>query len=353
MKKISKAVVIALLLSFVLSGCGSGNTKDETTGSPTATKTPSVSQEASKAPAPKADREPVTFRIDSLKGPTTIGITKLMSDSDAGTTTDKYDVTIHGTADAIAADMIKGDVDVALVPCNLASVLYQKTKQNVKVAAINTLGVLYVVETGNSISSVADLKGKTIYATGKGTTPEYALHYVLNANGIDPKKDVTIEFKSEPTEVVAMLQKSENAVAMLPEPYVTTASVKNDKIKSVINLTEEWDKIAKDGSTMVTAVVLVRNDFYEANKDAFTEFLKKYKDSVDWVNSNVEDAAALCEKYDIVPAAVAKKAIPKCNITCITGDEMKSKLSGFLSVLHNADPKSVGGALPDDNFYLQ
>lgn len=337
MNKLSKGVVLLLLLSMVLSACSNGNNKSEATSSPSA----------------QTNTKPVTFRIDSLKGPTTMGITKLMSDSDAGQITDKYDVTIHGTADAIAADIIKGDVDVALVPCNLASVLYQKTKQSVKVAAINTLGVLYMVETGNSISSVADLKGKTIFATGKGTTPEYALNYILKANGIDPATDVTIEYKSEATEVVAMLQKSENAIAMLPEPYVTTASVKNDKIHAVLNLSEEWDKVAEDGSSLITAVVLVRNEFYEANKEAFTEFLENYKGSVDWVNTNVEDAAALCEKYDIVPAAVAKIAIPKCNITFITGADMKSKISGYLSVLNAADSSSVGGVLPDDNFYLK
>ena len=351
MKKISKGIVLALILSMVLSGCGKSNTNNGGKQSPSASIKPTATAEATDGDTAKKD--PVTFNIHSLKGPTTMGITKLMSDSEAGTTTDKYNVTIHGTADEIAAGMIKGDIDVALVPCNLASVLYQKTKQSVKVAAINTLGVLYVVETGDSIKSIADLKGKTIYATGKGTTPEYALNYVLTSNGIDPAKDVTIEYKSEATEVVAMLQKTDNAIAMLPEPYVTTASVKNNKIHAVINLSEEWDKVAKDGSSMVTAVVLVRNEFLEANKDAFDVFMTKYKESVDWVNANVADAAALCEKYDIVPAPVATKAIPKCNITCITGEEMKNKVSGYLSVLNSADPKSIGGTLPDDNFYLQ
>ncbi len=351
MRRISKGVLLMMILSMVLSACGNNNNKVETKPSPKVTASASATADAKASP--KTERDPVNFRIHSLKGPTTMGITKLMSDSEAGNTTDKYDVTIHGTADEIAAGIIKGDVDVALIPCNLASVLYQKTKHNVKVAAINTLGVLYVVETGDSIKSVSDLKGKTIYATGKGTTPEYALNYVLTENGIDPSKDVTIEYKSESTEVVAMLKNSDNAIAILPEPYVTTASVKNDKIHTVINLSEEWNKVAKDGSSMVTAVTVVRKDFLDANKDAFNEFMEKYKESADWVNANVSDAAALCEKYNIVSAAVATKAIPKCNITCITGDEMKSKLSGFLSVLNDANPKSIGGTLPDDNFYLE
>ena len=342
MKKTTSILLIFMLL-LTLCACGNGNTKNISTSSPKAessTNTPTK-------------REPVTFKIHSLKGPTTIGITKLMADSEAGKTTDTYNVTMHGTADEIAAGMIKGDVDVALVPVNLASVLYQKTKQSVTVAAINTLGVLYVVETGDSVHSITDLKGKTIYSTGKGTTPEFALNYILTANGINPEKDVTIEYKSESTEVVATLQNSENAIAVLPEPYVTTASIKNPKIHSVLNLSEEWDKVSKDGSGMVTAVVLVRNEFLEANKEAFKEFMTEYKKSVDWVNGNVSDAAALCEKYDIVPAAVAKKAIPNCNITFITGEEMKTKVSGYLSVLKEANPASIGGSLPEDNFYLK
>lgn len=352
MKKISRGVVLALMLSMVLTACGGSQTSNEGENStPPTTKQPIQTKEATATPP--SDKEMVNFQIHSLKGPTTIGITKLMADSEAGTTKDKYNVTMHGTADEIAAGIIKGSVDVALVPCNLASVLYQKTNQSVKVAAINTLGVLYIVETGNSITSVADLKGKTIYTTGKGTTPEFVLNYILSANGIDPTKDVNIEYKSEATEVVAMLQNTENAIAMLPEPYVTTASAKNDKIQTVLNLTEEWDKVSKDGSGMVTAVVLVRNEFLEANKEAFNEFMIEYKKSVDWVNLNVSEAAALCEKYDIVPQAIANKAIPKCNITYITGAEMKSKITGYLSVLHKADPKSIGGVLPDDNFYLQ
>lgn len=325
-----------MVLSISLCACGKGSTNNEEQSSPTTLK-----------------KDSVTFNIHSLKGPTTIGITKLMSDNEAGKTKDNYEVTMHGTADEIAAGMIKGDVDVALVPCNLASVLYQKTKQSVTVAGINTLGVLYVVGTNDTIKSVSDLKGKTIYATGKGTTPEYVMNYILTTNGIDPNKDVTIEYKSESTEVVAMLNTSENAIAVLPEPYVTTAATKNNKIHAVLDLTKEWDKVSNDGSSMVTAVVLVRNEFLEKNRDAFTTFMQSYKESVDWVNKNVEDAAALCEKYGIVPAAVAKQAIPKCNITCITGEEMKTKVSGYLSVLFKANPASIGGSLPEDNFYLQ
>ncbi len=325
-----------MVLSMMLCACGNGSTNNE---------------EQSSRPTSKKD--PITFNIHSLKGPTTMGITKLMSDNEAGKTTDNYQVTIHGTADEIAAGMIKGEVDIALVPCNLASVLYQKTKQSVKIAGINTLGVLYVVETGDSIKSIDDLKGKTIYSTGKGTTPEYVMNYILTANGIDPNKDVAIEYKSESTEVVAMLNNSENAIAVLPQPYVTTAATKNNRIHTALDLSEEWDKVSNDGSSMITAVVLVRNEFLEKNKDVFTTFMESYKESVDWVNKNVEDAAVLCEEYGIVPAAVAKLAIPKCNITCITGEEMKKKVSGYLSVLFKANPSSIGGSLPGNNFYLQ
>jgi|GEM_PF-50875 len=294
-----------------------------------------------------------TFNIASLKGPTTMGMMKLMSDVETNAAKHDYLVTMYGTADEIVPQLINGDVDVALLPCNLASVLYQKTEGAVQVAAVNTLGVLYVVETGDSIKSFADLKGKTIFSTGKGTTPEYALNYLLKENGLDPTKDVKIEFKSESTEIAAMLAKGEDVIAVLPQPYVTVVQAQNQKVRVALSLTEEWDKVSED-SSMVTGVLLVRKAFAEENPLAFAEFLDEYKASTEYANSNLKETALLVEKYGIVPkAALAEKAIPACNIVCIEGTEMKEAVSGYLDVLFEADPKSVGGALPDDGFYFQ
>lgn len=339
MKKIF-ALMLALMLALTLVACGNNanndaNVNDDTVGE---------NIENNDTPA-----EPVTVNIASMKGPTTMGMVKLMSDSEAGLTTNNYLTTIYGAADEIVPLVVQGKVDIANVPANLAAVLYKKTEGAISVLDINTLGVLYVVETGETITSVADLKGKTIYSTGKGTTPEYVLNYILKSNGIDPATDVTIEFKSEATEVAAMLEGATDAVAVLPQPYVTVAMTKNASIRIALDLSEEWE--ALDGTKQVTGVTIVRNEFLEANPEVIEKFLEDYKASVEYVNANVDEATALVGGYDIVAEGVAKKALPYCNIVCLTGEEMKSNLSNYLTVLYNSDPAAVGGALPADSFY--
>ena len=301
-----------------------------------------------------ANSAAATIRIAALKGPTTMGMVKLMADNETDKSSGDYQVTMYGTADEIVAKLANGEIDVAAIPCNLASVLYNKTKGAIRVAAINTLGVLYVVENGDQVHSMADLKGKTIYTTGKGTTPEYALNYILSANGIDPQKDVTIEFKSEATEVTALLAQKSNMIAMLPQPYVTIAQSTNKQIRVALDVTQEWAKAdTKNNSALITGVLVVRKDFLDKHTKAFNQFLKKYQASTAYVNKNIDAAAALVGKYDIVPEAVAKKAIPQCNITYIDGKEMQTKISGYLQVLFAANPQAVGGTLPDEAFYYK
>lgn len=343
MKKIL-ALLLAIALCVGITACGA---PAESSSSQAST---SVSQEAPSSQTPET--EPVDIRIAALKGPTAMGMVKLMSDNEEGKTSNSYTVDIYGTADELTPKLISGELDVAAVPCNLASVLYNKTNGSVQLAAINTLGVLYIVETGNSIQSVEDLKGKTIYSTGKGTTPEYALNYVLTQNGIDPAKDVTIEYKSESTEVAALLAEGENVIAMLPQPYVTTVALKNDKLRIALDMTKEWQTAAGEGgSGLVTGVLVVRKEFAQQNKVAFDAFLDEYKASAEYVAQNTDEAAPLVAKYDIVPEPVAKKALPYCNISYIDGEEMVSRAGGYLKVLFEQNPKSVGGALPDDSFY--
>lgn len=326
------AIILTLALCFsLLAGCAATETDE-----------PDVPDVA----------EQTTFRIASLKGPTTIGMVKLMNDAEEGMVKHDYQFEVYGTADEIVPKLVNGELDVALVPCNLASVLYNKTEGAVQVAAINTLGVIYVVESGDTVQSIEDLAGKTVYSTGKGTTPEFALNYVLNQNGIDPGKDVTIEYKSESTEIAAMLETADDTIAVLPQPYVTVVQMQNDKVRVALSLTEEWDKVSTD-SSMVTGVVLARKAFIEENPIAFNEFLEEYSASTDYVNANIEEASVWVEKYGIVAKApIAAKAIPACNITYIDGDEMKTMVSGYLKVLFDANPQSVGGALPDDEFYF-
>ena len=295
------------------------------------------------------------INVAALKGPTAMGMVKLMEESDNGETdSNHYSFTVVGSADEITPSLVQGEIDIACIPANLAAVLYGKTDGGIKVLAVNTLGVLYIVENGTSIESVSDLKGKTIYASGKGATPEYALNYLLTSNGIDPEKDVTIEYKSEHTECVSALESDPDGVAMLPEPFVTTVKLANENTRVAIDMTEEWEKCAKAGgsdASLITGVVVARTDFISEHKDAVDLFLKQYKESVDFTNENNDDAAALIENYGIIKEAVAKIAIPNCNITFIDGSEMNSKLNGYLETLFKQNPDSVGGEIPDDDFY--
>ena len=293
--------------------------------------------------------------VTALKGPTAMGMVKLMDEAESGAVDgNAYTFDIAAAVDEVTPKIVKGETDIAAVPANLASVLYNNTQGEVQVLAVNTLGVLYIVESGDSVNSVEDLRGKSIYASGMGATPEYALNYILSENGIDPEKDVTIEWKSEHAECLAVLLAEDNAIAMLPQPFVTTAQTKSAKIQVRLDLTAEWDTIqttSEAPSQHITGVVVVRKQYAQENPEAVEAFLKSYAESVEYVNANVEDAAQLVGKYEIVPAAVAQKAIPACNITCLTGADMQQKLSGYLNVLFEQNPKAVGGALPADDFY--
>lgn len=296
---------------------------------------------------------PEPVRVVALKGPTGMGLSKLARDAEEGLA-GAYQFTIAGAIDEVTARLLKGEADIAALPANLASVLYNKTEGKIKVLAINTLGVIYIVENGDTIHSVEDLRGRTIYASGKGATPEYGLNYVLEANGIDPAADLDLRFKSEHAECVAALAADPDGIAMLPEPFVTTARLKNPSIRVALDLTEEWDKLQagqESPSAMVTGVVVATSDFLARRPGAARLFLEQYQASVEYVNSNVADAAAIIGGLGIVPEKVASLAIPSCNIVFIAGQEMEEKLGGYLAELARQNPKAVGGRLPDEGFY--
>lgn len=338
MKKKILALVSAFVLCFSFAGCTTqkNNSKaDENTQESTEYVSADIS-------------------VAALKGPTAIGMVKLMKDNKEGKAFNNYDFTIAGTADEFSAKLIKGDIQIAAMPCNAAATLYNKSNGKVSIIGINTLGVLYILDTGNSVNSVADLKGKTIYTTGKGTTPEYTLRYLLKSNNIDPDKDVTIEFKSEAAEVAAvMASSSDETIAMLPQPYATTVLMNNQKARIALDVTKEWENKSNGANTVVTGVIVVNTDYYNSNKANVDKFMEEYKTSVEFVNANVDEAASYVEEFDIFKAAVAKKAIPNCNITFITGDDMKNKVSSYLKVLYDSNPASVGGKMPEDNFYIK
>lgn len=297
-------------------------------------------------------KESVTVRVAGLKGPTSMGLVKLMEDNQNKQSKNTYEFTVAGAADEITPKLIQGQFDIAAIPANLASVLFNNTNGQIQVLAVNTLGVLYVVAKGVEINSVEDLKGKTVYATGKGSTPEYSFKYILSQNGIDTEEDLTIEWKSEPAEAVAQLSANETGIAMLPQPYVTVALNSVEGLEIKLNLNEEWENLETD-SRFITSVLVVRRDFAEKNPEAVANFLTEAALSAAYINANVDDGAALVEKYGIVAAAVAKKAIPYCNITFITGSEMKTSLAAYLQTLFSQNPQSVGGKLPAVGFYYE
>ncbi|WP_426348541.1 ABC transporter substrate-binding protein [Alloiococcus sp. CFN-8] len=328
MKKIISLLMTIILTSALFVGC---NSSDKT-----------VSEEG----APEA----IDINIGGLKGPTSMGMVKLMEEAEESKGTNNYSFTIAGSADELTPKLIKGELDIAAVPVNLASILYNNTEGEVQLLAVNTLGVLYLVERGEAVQTVQDLKGKTIIASGKSSTPEYTLNYILKENGLDPEKDVTIEWKNEHTEVVSALAQKEEAVALLPQPFVTVAQGSIKDLRVAVDLTEEWEAL-DNGSQLITGVLVVRRDFAEKNPEQLKSFLKEYSESTSYVNENVEEAADLVEKFDIIKAAVAVKAIPYCNITYMAGTEMKGAVEGFLEVLYNENPKAVGGKLPGEDFY--
>ena len=298
-------------------------------------------------PVALAEADPV--RVGALKGPTAMGMVQMMEDK-----ADAYAFTLAAAPDEIVPLLVKGELDIAAVPANLGSVLYNNTQGAVKALAVNTLGVLYIVERGDTVHSVADLKGRTLVTAGKGSTPEYALNYILRGNGLDPETDLTVEFKSEHAECLAAMLQDQSIVAMLPQPFATVAQAKAEDMRVALDLTEEWDALQADAETpsaMITGIAVVRAAFAEENPEAVARFLADYAESVKFAQDDVEGAAELIGRFDIFEAGPARKALPYCNIVFIDGEAMKEKLGGYLEALMAQDPAAVGGALPGDDFY--
>ena len=332
MKKIVSVLLAVLMLACFFTGCA----KDDSD----AVQTPAVSE------------EPTTIRVGAMTGPTAMGMVKLMDSSDKGESANKYEFTLQTEATAFAPALTKGEIDIAAVPANLASVIYNNTNGGIKVLSVIATGVLYIVERGESINSFADLAGKTLYATGQGATPEYALRYLLKANGLDGDNAPQIRWCADTTEALSYISNDANAVAMLPQPFVTAAQSKVSDLRVALSLDELW-KEANDGASMATGVLVVRSEFAEKYPQQLEKFMQEYAASVKFVNENTEQAAQLVGAYEIVKAPIAQKALPYCNICCITGSELKTVLDGYLSALHDMNPQSVGGKLPDDGIYYE
>ncbi|MFQ7259831.1 MAG: ABC transporter substrate-binding protein [Christensenellales bacterium] len=318
MKK-TASLILALVLAFSASGCSEKKTE--------------------------IGNEPVN--ITMLKGPTGIGAVKLMEESEKNETDGNYNINVSAAADDAMAKIISGEVDIAAVPTNTAPLIYNKTNGNIEVLAVNTLGVLYIVENGDSIHTIEDLEGKTIYSSGQGAVPEYVLNYLLEKNNVE---NVNIVYMTEHAEVAAALADGRADIALLPEPNVTAVIMKNSEIRIAVDVNDEWKKT--NGSELAMGCIVAGKEFIDENKEAVDIFLKEYSESIDYVNNNVSEAAELVEKYGIMASSdAAVKAIPNCNIVYKEKDEMKTMLESFYDVLYKANPKSVGGEIPDTELY--
>lgn len=326
MKKIFKKTIIAIIsVVFILSVTGCSN---------------------------KADEEK-TIRVAALNGPTGMGMVKLMEDSNEEKTNLDYDFTLTSSPNDLNGKIINGEVDIAAVPTNLAMILHNRTEGQVQLAAVNTLGVLYVLENGETISSIEDLRGKTINVSGKGSMPDFLFQYLLNKNNLTVNEDVIVDFTLEHADLGAAVAEEDVDIALLPQPHVTTARMKNENVRIALDITEEWEK-ASDGKELIMGVIIVQKEFAENNKELLDTFLDEYKQSVNFANENVEKTAELVEKYGILPnAQIAKNAIPYSNIVYRDASEAKESLQEIFEILHSFEPNSVGGKIADDEFYYE
>jgi len=320
-----KKVLILFAILFIVVGCSRENSVETTS-------------------------TPATIRVSAIRGPTAMGLLHLMDESERDVTQNNYEFELLGSPDLVPPLLVRGEVDIAAVPGNLAAVLYNR--MDIQALAVVTLGVLHIVDTTDTIHSIADLAGRTIYLHGQGSTPEFALNYVLTQNGLTPDEDVTIEFRAEHAEIAALLETGQAEIALLPEPFVSTVLARIDGLRVALDLTEEWNRVQPDYG-LIMSVVIARREFVENNPEAVAIFTEEYAASVAFINANVTEAAELAVNFGLIPnAAIAEAAIPRANIVFITGEEMRQNLLGFYNVLYNAEPQSIGGEMPEEDFFF-
>ena len=352
-KQLSLLLCGALMVS-ALAGCGGGTSSSSSSSDTSGTQSSSSAGDTSTSEA---------FTLPNvmvLSGPTGVGAAKLMSDveyanENGGQTPDgtpSYidSITVEADNQAVSSALINGDADIAAVATNVAATLVNKNPESIQVLAVNTLGVLYILEKGDTVTSMADLAGKTVYATGEGANPEYVLNYLLTENGVDPST-VDIQWMTA-QEVTAQMVSSEDGICMLPVPAATALMIQDSGVRQALSLTDEWSAVS-DGELAMGCIV-ARTDYIEENPLGVENFLRAYEESIEYMSNpdNLEEAAELVAQYGITANAnIAKAAIPQCNLVCLTGDEMKSVLEAYYQVLFDADPTSIGGALPDASFY--
>jgi NitT/TauT family transport system substrate-binding protein len=362
--KVISLLLVMLLLSISLMACGqtekidegSKDTEKETTevveSKDDAEKETTEVAESKDDTEKVEETEAIPFTVATLKGPTGMGMVKLMDEVDKGENKMGASFSITGVPDELVGKIINDEIDFACLPTNLAAVLYNKTGGKIQLAAVNTMGVLYMVEVGDEINSISDLKGKKIFANGQGSTPEFVLRYLLEKNDINPDEDVELNFSLQHSELATATAAGDVNLALLPQPHVTVATMQNKDARIALDLTKEWENIEGNDSELAMGCIVVKKEFAEKNPEVVEEFLNSYKQSVEWVNANNKDAAELIAKYGILPKApIAEKALPNCNIVYREAEEAKQTLNGFYKILFDFNPKSLGGKLPDEGFY--
>jgi len=333
MKKLSFFLVLVLLLGLFV-GCSNNQIADEEPLEDNNVEKPNT---------------PVNVTIAGLKGPTSIGMIKLIDEKLLNSGEYNVEYIAESAPDALTGKIINGNVQISSVPINLASVLYNKTQGEVQIVALNTIGNLFIVGT-DEISSINDLKGKTLGMSGKGATPDYAMNYILKQNNL--ADDVELDFAMDHATLAQTVIAEDTKVALLPQPFATQATLKNNNVKILIDLNEEWKKATNGEGELITGAIIVNKEFAQNNKEFVTEFLEQYKSSVEWVNEFPADASVLVEKHEIMPSAtLVEKAIPYCGITFKLAADEKNSIDSFLKVLYDSNPTSVGGSLPDEAFY--
>ena len=352
--KLTAMLIAAAIGASLFAGC-LGNNQQNADSEPTPPN-PVTAPAAAPEPLPQGNpdgppRTPDRVRVGVLRGPTGMGMAYLMDMHENHLTANDYTFTIGGAPEEMTAGLISGEFDIAMLPPNLASVLYNRTDGEVKALSINTFGSLFILDATGEIASVEDLRGKTINATGQGSVPQYTLEHILRGNGIEPGVDVDIVYNAEHTELASLMVAGDIKIGLLPQPFVTIVTMQNNDISAALSLTDEWERL-RPGSGFVQGVIVARTEFLEQSTDAVELFLSDYGVSAAFANLNPEEASLLIERFDIVPAAVARRAIPGSNLVHIYGEEMRLLTEAFLQVLFEANPQSVGGVMPGEDFYF-
>lgn len=358
--KLKRYVPLALALAMTLA-LFAGCKPKEPDPTPTPKPDPTPTVETTPTPEPTATpslEQDEKVRVGMLKGATGLGAAYMMDNNpvmmncmEGGSPWGpKYEFTLMAEPTEAVAALTKGEVDIAALPTNVAATLYHKLDGGIQLLALNTYGVLYILERGESVKSLGDLSGKTVHAFGQGANPEFVLNYLLAQNGLE---DVTVQWHASTDEVSTLLASGEIDCAMLPVPAATAAVIQGEGVRMAIDLTREWKDAGADG-VLTMGCVVARREFVEHSPEAVEQFLTDYEASITFMSDpdNLDQAAVLAETYGIIPkAAMAKKALPDANLCFVTGDDMMTGIQGYYQVLYKADPASIGGSIPDEAFY--